>query len=65
MVHPILSDSDIMTRIDEDVRPSTTPAENSAITYVIAFLRRICVRCADIMVPDTQSVTRSVSLLGL
>ena len=35
------------------------------MTRVIACLRRIGVDCADILVPDTRSNTRSVSLLAL
>ena len=34
------------------------------MTRVIACIRRICVGSADILVPDTQSNTRSVSLLA-
>ena len=54
-----------MPGIDEGGRPSTVPTGNPAMTRVIACLRRICVDCADILVPDTQSDTRSVSLLAL
>ena len=35
------------------------------MTRVIACLRRICVDCADILVPDTKLGTPSVSLLAL
>ena len=54
-----------MPGIDEGGRPSTVTARNPAMTRVIACLRRIGVDCADILVPDTRSDTRSVSLLSL
>ena len=53
-----------MPGIDDGGR-TTIPAVNTAMTRVIACLRRICVDCADILVPDTQSKTCSVSLLAL
>ena len=54
-----------MPGVDEGGRPSTVPIRNPAMTRVIACLRRIGVDCADILVPDTRSDTRSVSLLAL
>ena len=49
----------------EGGRPSTVPAVNPAMARVIACLRRIYVDCADILVPDIRSDTRSVSLLAI
>ena len=54
-----------MQGIDECGRPSTVPTENTAMTRVIACLRRICVDSTDTLVPDTQSDTHLVSLLAL
>ena len=54
-----------MSGINEDGRSSTILPENATMIHVIACLRRICVCCDDILVPDTRSDTRSVSLLVL
>ena len=53
-----------MPGIDKGGRPSTLTAGNPVMTLVIACLRRIGVDFADILVPDTRSDTRSVSLLA-
>ena len=63
--HTALRDLDIMPGIDEGGRPSTVTSENTVMTRSIACLRRICEDYADILVPDTQSDTRSVSLLAI
>ena len=54
-----------MPGIDETGRPSTVRAGNSAMTLIIGCLRRLCVECADTLVPYMQSNTRSVSLIAL
>ena len=54
-----------MPGIDEGGRLSAVPSENTAMTRVIACLRRICVDCADILVPDSQLDTSPLSLLAL
>ena len=54
-----------LTRHRKCGRPSTVPGGNLAMNRVIACLLRICVDCADILIPDTQSGTCSVSLLAL
>ena len=55
----------MMPVIDEGGKPSAVPIVNPAMTRVIACLRRIGVDYADILVPDTRSDTRSVSLFAL
>ena len=53
-----------MSGIGKGGRPYTVPIRNPGMTCVIACLRRIGVDCADVLVPDARSDTRSVSLLA-
>ena len=54
-----------MPGINEGGRPSTLPAEDTAMTRVIPCLRRICVDYANILLPNTQLDALSLSFLDL